>query len=242
MTGTTNEGGPGARGAAGAPQRVLLTGAANPAGSAIRTALEREGHQVRATEAVDLTDPELVAPLVEGIDAIVHLAPRVLVDTLPGTPPGELLDIAARGTHVLYKAALAAGVTLAVQASTLGVMDAYPDEYEVTEQWRPRPRPEAAHLAPYLAELVAREFTRDVALERHLTAICLRLSGFAHLPFEAAAEAVVKALVTLRANRLQARGHRFQVLHVAPLTPEARYTSALAQQTIGYGVANGADR
>jgi hypothetical protein len=216
------------------PETILLTGAANPVGAAIAAAIARAGDAVRPTDAVDLTDPALAAGLVAGVDAIVHLAPRVLADTLPAAAPGDLLDLAARGTHVLYRAALEAGVTRAVQASSLAVMNAYPDELEVTEQWRPRPSPDPIQLGAYLAELVAREFTRDPRLERPLEVVCLRFSGFAHLAAGDAAEAVVGALAWLR-DGSRARGHRFQLFHISPLTPTARYTSALAQRTLGYG-------
>jgi nucleoside-diphosphate-sugar epimerase len=215
---------------------VLVTAAANPLGEAVVAALASAGEQTRPSEAVDLTDPDRAARLIQGVDAVVHLAPRVLADTLPDTPGGDLLDLAARGTHVLYRAALAAGVTRAVQASSLAIMNAYPDELEVTERWRPRPAPEPKQLAAYLAELVAREFTRDPQLDTPLTVACLRFSGFQHLAFEAAAQAVVGALAHLRGGGRQ-RGHRFLLFHVAPLTPTARYTSALAQRTIGYGAA-----
>jgi nucleoside-diphosphate-sugar epimerase len=215
-------------------ETILLTGAASTVGQVIAAALERAGDRLRPTDAVDLTDPGLAASLVRGVDAVVHLAPRVLVDALPDAPAGDLLDVAARGTHVLYRAALEAGVTRVVQASALAVMDAYPEELEVTEQWRPRPGPEPKHLAPYLAELVAREFTRDPRLEARLAVVCLRLADFDDLRPEEAAQAVVRALAGLREGR-RARGHRFLLFHVAPLSPTARYSSALAQRVLGYG-------
>ena len=212
-------------------ETILVTGAANSLGEAVGAALARDGHRPRSTDAVDLTDPELVAPLVDGVDAIVHLAPLALVDSLLGALPGDLLDVAARGTHVLYRAALQAGVTRAVQASTLGIFAAYPDELEVTEQWRPRPRSEPSDLAPYMAELVAREFTRDPRLEAPLDVVCLR---FADGPVDEAARAVSRAIAWQRGGD-GSRGHRFHLFHVAPLTPSARFTSALAQRTLGYG-------
>ena len=219
--------------AGGAGVRRSHAEAANPLGQAVRTALERAGYQVRTADAIDLTDPATVVPLVQGAHAIVHLAPRLVVETLKDRPGGDLLDVAARGTHVLYKAALEAGVTRAVQASTLAVMDAYDDDLEVTEQWRPRPAPEPRQLAPYLAELVAREFTRDVQLETPMDVICLRLAGFTHLAVDDAAQAIVGAVAKLREGGRR-RGHRFRLYHVAPLTSEARYTSALAQRELGY--------
>jgi nucleoside-diphosphate-sugar epimerase len=235
---------------------VLLTGAAGQLGSGVAAALSAAGHTIRRTDRQaestaapatgefhlgDLTDPVFVRPLLDGVDAIVHLEPLGLPATMPAEAPGEILDAAARGTHVLYKAALEAGVLKAVQASTLAIMDAYGEEYEVTEQWRPRPDPVPAHLAPYLAELVGREFTRDVSLERHPTVMCLRFDHLAggaippdrQLDIEDAARAIVNALTTLQTNPRQ-RGHRWQVLHIAPPTPEARYSSDLARRAIGY--------
>ena len=215
-------------------ETLVITAAATALGRAAAAALEGGGYALRRTDLLDLTDPTAVAALVEGADAIVHLAPTALVAAHPDAAGGDLLDLAARGTHVLYKAALAAGITRAVQASTLAVMDAYPEELEVTEQWRPRPRPEPAHLAPYLAELVAREFTRDPQLDAPLSVACLRLAEGDALSLPDAADAIVRAVAWLRGGARN-RGHRFQLYHVADPSPAARYSSALAQRTLGYG-------
>jgi NAD+ dependent glucose-6-phosphate dehydrogenase len=216
------------------PETILITGGTHPIAAAAGQALRDAGHDVR-TAGHELTDPAMVAPLVQGVSVVLHLAPLAIV--AHPTDSGELLDQAARGTHVLYKAALDAGVERAVHASTLAVMDAYDDDLEVTEQWRPRPKPEPAHLAPYLAELVAREFTRDVSLERPLRVTCLRFAPLGAGPDDLtpahAAEAIVKAVAKLTDNR-GARGHRFSLLHVAAPTPTARYASGLATRTLGY--------
>jgi nucleoside-diphosphate-sugar epimerase len=215
-------------------EMILVTAAATPLGRAAASMLEEEGYALRRCDLLDLTDASAVASLVDGADAIVHLAPTALVGASPGVAGGDLLDLAARGTHVLYRAALAAGVTRAVQTSTLAVMDAYPEELEVTEQWRPRPRPEPAHLAPYLAELVAREFTRDPQLDAPLSIACLRLAAADALSLPDAASAIVRAAAQLR-DGTRNRGHRFHLYHVADPSPTARYSSALAQRTLGYG-------
>jgi nucleoside-diphosphate-sugar epimerase len=237
------------------PSRILVTGAATALGGAVAGALSQAGHLTRPTDTVaapahdaagfrrgSLTDPEFVASLLEGLDAVVHLAPLSLVETMPADAPGEVLDAAARGTHVLMKAIVERGIRHVVQGSTLAVMDAYSDDLEVNEQWRPRPAPAAAHLAPYLAELTAREFTRDLHFDHWPEVICLRFDhldaaapGERRLALDAAAGAVVQALATLRAGGSRPRGHRWRVLHVAPLTPDARYTSAAARRAIGYG-------
>jgi nucleoside-diphosphate-sugar epimerase len=215
---------------------ILVTGGAHPIAAAAGQALRDAGHEVR-TGGHDLLDPVAVASLVQGVSAIVHLAPLAIADATRGES-GEPLDVAARGTHVLCKAALDAGITHIVQGSTLAVMDAYADDLEITEQWRPRPAPEPTHLAPYLAELVSREFTRDVSLERHLHVICLRFAALGDGPDDLsaarAAEAIVKAVTKLREHGTRTRGHKFTVLHVAAPTPTARYASGLATRTIGY--------
>jgi len=217
--------------------RVLLTGARHQLGFPVREALEGAGYIVSATDDADLTDPVVVAPLVEGVAAIVHLEPLALVAVMPNS--GEVLDAAARGTHVLLKAALDAGVPYVVQGSTLAVMDAYEPDLEVTEQWRPRPRPEPRQLAPYLAELVGREFTRDVSLSHCLQVVCLRfatLDGPDALSPADAAVAVVKALSRLLQSDAKARGHRWNVLHIDAPSPGARYSSHGAARAIGYGI------
>ena len=218
------------------PGPILVTGGTHPIAAAAGQALRGAGHEVR-TGGHDLLDPAAVASLVEGVSAIVHLAPLAIADAARGDS-GEPLDTAARGTHVLCKAALDAGVSHVVQGSTLAVMDAYPDDLEITEQWRPRPAPEPVHLAPYLAELVTREFTRDVALERHLHVICLRFSPLGDaaddLNPDHAAQAITQALAKLRESNTRTRGHKFTLLHIAAPTPTARYASGQATRTIGY--------
>ena len=217
---------------------ILVTGGTHPIAAAAGQALRDAGQDVR-TAGHDLLDPEAVASLVEGVSTIVHLAPLAIAAAVRGDS-GEPLDAAARGTHVLCKAALDDGVGFIVQGSTLAVMDAYPDDLEITEQWRPRPAPEPTHLAPYLAELVAREFTRD--LERQLHVTCLRFAelgdGADDLRVEQAAEAIVKALAKQRERGARSRGHKFTLLHVAAPSPTARYASGLATRTIGYGAAS----
>lgn len=216
--------------------RVLLTGARHELGLPVREALEASGYVVSSTDA-DLTDPAAVTPLVDGVAAIVHLEPLALVAVMANS--GEVLDTASRGTHMLMKAALEAGVLYVVQGSTLTVMDAYGTDLEVTEQWRPRPRPEPKQLAPYLAELVGREFTRDVSLSHWLQIVCLRfatLDGPDSLNPADAAVAVVKALSRLLQSDAKARGHRWNVLHIDAPSPGARYSSHGAARAIGYGL------
>jgi nucleoside-diphosphate-sugar epimerase len=221
-----------------------------------------EDPPVPAYVAGDLRDEAFTASLFNGLPVggrvvVVHLAPLVSVaDVAYGHQPAplvEALDVATRGTYVLYKAAIAAGGGEAVQASSLASMDAYPDDFEVTEQWRPRPAPTAQDLAPHLCESVAIEFTRDPMVERPMAITCLRFASLidgapgdeASVPDDArtmwahdAADAVVRSIVAREADdRRSDRGHRWRLLHVASGAPGARYTSALAGRVIGYAPA-----
>ena len=229
------------------PAHIVITGASHPLATVLLDRLSARGHTLRLVQEDErLVDPEFIAPLLEGAGAVIHLAPLTLATS--GVLAGDVLDLATRGTHVLLKAMLAAGIRSLVLGSSLAVMDAYDDSLEVTEQWRPRPHPVASELAPYLAELTAREFTRDPQIEAPPTIVCLRfapLDGESATPGPSdtdeirtlslvdAAQAVERALAVIAAGTRQ-RGYRWQLFHVAAPSPFARYTSALAQQSLGY--------
>lgn len=167
--------------------RLTITGAGSPLGRALAAGLA--GDELRlvdfpapSTEGAkggaagarvegDLRDPQVARRAVEGAEALVHLAP--LPDAWPpGMPEGEALDLCARGTFELLRAAVSAGVPRVVLGSTLDLFEAYPPGWAVHEGWRPRPGPELRELGPYLAELVGRELARA---GWPLLVVCLRL-------------------------------------------------------------------
>ena len=84
-------------------------------------------------------DPDAVWQAVRNVDAVVHTGEP------PPAPESEeaLLDRATRGTHVLFQAAVEAGVKRFVYGSTLEVFRAYPDTVYVTEYYKPLPPPRA---------------------------------------------------------------------------------------------------
>lgn len=182
--------------------RILITGGGE-LGRALAERL-RPAHDVRETDG-DLRDPETVAPLVAGVEAIAHLA--VYDPGKPATAADEqdLLERASRGTFVLEHEALKAGVGRIVVASRLDVMLDYPPDYVVDETWRPRPEADAASLAPWLAELTLREFARAEALH----GIALRMS-----PELTAPELAVAALERALTMELPATGHRWRLYHL----------------------------
>lgn len=193
--------------------RILITGADQPLGALAARALRADPaeHEIVLTGAqaltpgglgdlryspADLREPTQVTPLVEGIQAVLHLAPHAPVVTTGHASETEALDLAARGTFVLLQSALAAGVERLVLGSRLDLMAGYPDDYVVDETWKPQPDATAASLAPYLSELSVREFVRAESL----LAVCLRLgdlgSGSADTTPADAEAALLRALTT----------------------------------------------
>lgn len=255
---------------------ALVTGAWGPGqelAGMVASRLAAEGWHIRSTaphrsdagylsdhHVGDLRSPEFIEELLTDLPGggaratVIHLAPLVAVADAANAHPGnpaEALDIATRGTYRLLMGCVSAGVVRVVQASSLSSFDAYEDGLEVTEQWRPRPGPTADDLAPYLAELTAREFTRDPLAHTPLEVTCLRLAALRGGGDASRPPTDIRAMWTLDAaraiglaitaqatgNRGSDRGHRWRILHVASGAPGARYTSAIAHQVIGYSPA-----
>ena len=153
---------------------ILITGASSQLAQAIATEL-KEDHNVRLMDSVpvdvaegcdfsqgNILDPEDSWEALRGIDTLIHT----------GEPPTDLpsdelereqmlLDLATRGTHVLFSAAVEAGIKKFICASTLSIFSAYPDDVYITELWKPLPSPEIVEMTKYLGELTAREFARE---------------------------------------------------------------------------------
>jgi nucleoside-diphosphate-sugar epimerase len=153
---------------------VLITGAASRLGRAVAAELAPD-HRLHLIDGappepgsgdqwlqVSLLDPDAVGRAVQGVEAVIHTG------ELPAGPAGDpiarehlLLDWATRGTHVLCKAAVEAGIRRLVYGSTLEIFSAYPDDVYLSELWKPQPTPETTSMSRYLGELTCREFVRD---------------------------------------------------------------------------------
>ena len=153
---------------------ILITGASSQLAQAIATEL-KDDHSVRLMDSVpvdvaegcdftqgNILDPEDSWEALRGIDTLIHT----------GEPPTDLpsdelkreqmlLDLATRGTHVLFSAAVEAGIKKFIYASTLSIFNAYPGDVYITELWKPLPSPEIVEMTKYLGELTAREFARE---------------------------------------------------------------------------------
>ena len=163
---------------------ILITGASSRLAQAIAAEF-KDDHSVRLMDSVavdveagfdftqgDILDADDSWGAVRGMDALIHT----------GEPPTDLpadelkreqmlLDLATRGTHTLFSAAVEAGIKKFICAGTLSIFNAYPDDVYISELWKPLPSPEIVEMTKYLGELTAREFAR----EHTVTATGLRL-------------------------------------------------------------------
>lgn len=212
--------------------QVLITGAETPLARLVATALS-ERYNIRLTGMpgevmadgstvvpADLRVPEQVAPLVAGVEAILHLAPYTALPTTDANAEREALDQAARGTFVLLHEALKAGVKRVVLASRLDLVAAYPADYLVDETWKPVPDTTATALAHYLAELTLREFVRA----EPILGVCLRLGdlGSEGTTEDDAVTAIERALMMEPAGQK----YRWWLYHISSMPRFASATAA----------------
>lgn len=223
--------------------RIAITGGRGLLGQALIAALRPE-HEVVITEG-DLRDETVARRLLEGANALVHLAP--IAPELPaGAADQDVLDAASRGTYVLLHAALAAGVRRVVLGSTLALFARYPSSWAVSESWRPLPDvTDAAQLAAHLAERSAQQFAHFEPLEVIALRFGVATDGEAAgkrrderwLHVDDAVQAITKALsVPLRSRsdggdrRL---AHGWRVYHI-PGAGNTRVPLAQAARDLGY--------
>ena len=153
---------------------VLITGAASPLGQQIVAELD-SNHQLRLLDNTtpdikyenfefiqgSLVDPSIASEATQNIDVLIHTGeppPNLPQDPLECEQ--VLLDLATRGTHVLFKAAVDTGGTRFIYGSTLEIFASYPDDIYISEFYKPLPKPEIHQLTRYLGELTCREFAR----------------------------------------------------------------------------------
>ena len=225
--------------------RILLTEAGSVLGAALDAAL-KGGHQVRtlAAEGVDPMRAHDVWQAVRGVDAVV------LTGEVAGPLPSDdlardrhLLDAATRGTHVLFQAAVEAGVKRLVYCSSLELFARVPDDVYVAEHRRPAPGTDMRWLSRHLAEQVAREFAREFAA----TVTVLRLGRLVReedvsagaepdlmwLDPRDAATAVAGALGRDHSAALNWT-QRFAVYHVCASPPHAKFLTDAARAGLGF--------
>lgn len=182
---------------------ILLTAANTALGHAVTGRLQLSHKAIYAPR--DLRKPAPLLPLMEGAEAILHVAnyPEPVGDET------DILDHAARGTYTLLRCARDAGVQRVVYASRLSLLAGYPQNAAVDMNWRPIPASTAAALTPYVGELVCREFARSGGPR----VTCVRLPDPDRVNVEQAAEALVTALDELLGRPEGERGYSWRVVH-----------------------------
>jgi uronate dehydrogenase len=228
--------------------KLLVTSAAD--GLPARLARDlAASHEVVATDRrADPRAPGLVVcglghdsateDLARGVDAIVHWG-----GTDPEASASDRLDEAAYCTYNLLRAASNAGVPRVVYLSSLALFHTYPEEYTVTERWRPEPTTSLDDLSCHLGEYVCREFAR----EQRLAVVCLRLGDLvwdgepassSSLLVEDAVRAVELALTSNVSDdhrwTLLPDPFDWQLYHVQSAVPGARFATATARSAIGF--------
>jgi nucleoside-diphosphate-sugar epimerase len=220
---------------------VLVTGADRSLGAGVadylapdrdlrrcgRTAPDDVDGTTENYSRADLTAPGTAADLVAGVDAALHLAPHDPAPPADDRAECDLLRRASLGTYRLCAAAREAGVDRVVLAGTLGVYDGYPEAYVVDERWKPRPAPEAASLAPYLAELSAREFPREGGIR----GICLRMGPLGDAPDGTTWANALHAVECALEASFEPAGYRWHVFNVGNST---RFLNREAHEHVGF--------
>ena len=231
----------------GAAGRVLITSGETPLAQAIAEQLSHR-YRVRLTAQQELqTDfpltrsaleaDESTTALVRGSDAVVHVARPAVSDE--GT---AAIDHRTRRTYNLLQAAAETGVSRVVYLSSLELLTDYDEQFDVTEDWRPRPGSDPRLLSHYLGEFTCREFAR----EGRLSVVVLRLGTvvraeeMAGRPFHPlwvdqrdAVEAVRCALTALETDAGRKLGP-WSVFHVQSDSPGARFSVNKAKKLLGY--------
>jgi uronate dehydrogenase len=241
---------------------ILVTGAATPLGRAVAAklapdhrlrllddALDPEvyelGDQVEFVEGTILDD-DTVLKVVRGMDAVIHTGEPLRDLPVDGLASEQLLlDLYTRGTHMLFKAAVGAGVKKLVYGSTLEIFNPYPNDVYISENFKPLPSPEINQMARYLGECVCKEFARD----HRVTVSTLRLGNLVMesevtgqepdlmwLDFRDAAAAFCLALERDDSNAVQWT-RRLGVFHICADITNPRYLIDQAKK-IGYDPAH----
>ncbi len=177
--------------------RIVVTGGIGNVGSVAVARLLRHGHEVRildrvAPEAiaeplwetvhgaeyhqVDTTDYAGLAPLFEGMDAVVHLAAY----TSPHPAPAqEIFRVNCGGTFNVYQAAANAGIKRVVSASSINALGynfgikGFPIQYFPIDEEHPTFTTDIYSFSKGILEETAAYFWR----REGISGVCLRFPG-----------------------------------------------------------------
>ena len=226
---------------------ILITSAASDLAQGLANALSDE-HQIRLTDLIDVeTEFEFVCcdfghdeatnKLVQGIDAIVHIAqipPSLLAES--NQPENLEIDFQTRCTYNLLMAASEENVPRAIYASTLHLFDSHDEDWTVTEIWRPRPTTNMPILSQSLGEFTCREFAR----EGRMNVACLRLGTLvtaeaaANQPFDSMWLEMNDAIHAFESALNTSGGRRWEIYHIQSEFPNPRFFIRKAKESLKF--------
>jgi NAD+ dependent glucose-6-phosphate dehydrogenase len=167
-----------------AKKRVLITGAAGRIGSHLSEAL-KERYELRVlynrtvpekppvddVYVADVSDYAAIAPALQGMDAVVHMA----ADPSPRATWESVRDKNIAGTYNVYEAARAAGCNKIVFASTNHVMGMYDRDRQWPIYANQPVRPDSLYgVSKAFGETLGQYY----ADQHGLSVICLRIGWF----------------------------------------------------------------
>ncbi len=166
--------------------------------------------------------------LVRGVDAIVHTGK---VD--PKLSPSDQLDFQTRRLYNLLSAASEEKVPKFIFMSTVWVVIKYPEEYIVTERWKPALSSEVTTMCHRLGEYTCREFAR----EHKINVVCLRFGDLVFDPkvvrFPKTALYLDDALQAVQKS-LTAGLPTWSLFHIQSQVPDQRFITTEAQGALGF--------
>jgi nucleoside-diphosphate-sugar epimerase len=185
----------------------------------------------------DFNDDDSLSATLEGIEAVIHVA-----QPSPDVRGTDLIDYRTRQTYNLLRAATAMGVSRGVYLSSLAIMLGYDERFMITEDFRPRPRPDAQSLSHYLGETTCREFARASELE--MTVVRLgrldnaddaspEINELPRTTFRDAAQAVAAAIGGgVRGNR--PKFGSWSIQHIHSESDATRFPLTKAERLLNY--------
>lgn len=228
-------------------RRVLVTSAEHSLAMTIAKHLTPT-HYVRLTAVTDVqTDlpftkcglgpNETTDALVRDTDVIVHVA-----EPPAGADERTQIDHRTRLTYNLLWAASMHSVRKVVLLSSLDLFTAYDEDYEVTEDWAPRPAANAEALSHHLGEFTCREFAREskidvVVLRLGKVVRSEKVAGQDYDPMwvdELDVATAVDGAVRTDFQDDPSRVHSWRVFHVQSDSKKARFTSGRAKGQLGF--------
>jgi uronate dehydrogenase len=226
--------------APGKPKPLLITSAGSRLAQSLAAGL-KDKYPIRMTERAPVkTEHEFMEcalshdaatnDIVRGVDAIVHVA-----EPMPEDTADQQVDLLTRCTYNLLTSAAAEAVPRVVLLSTLEVMTGYDAKLTVTETWRPRPSIEPRVLAKHLGEYTSREFAREgrtniVVLRLGKVVRAEDVKGQPFDPLWVEERDVAHAVSCALAATLQ----RWQIFHIQPDSPKARFAVTRAKTALRY--------